>query len=94
MNGYFLSFLRLFFPRLNFSGEVCVDFYYHMFGFHINTLKLVRKADSQSNVVWIKSREIGNYWLHASVGVNLSTNSQVTRACPPVIKIEGILLAH
>lgn len=68
---------RLSFPKLNFAGEVCVDFYYHMYGFHINALKLVRITEDQSTVVWMRTKQIGNVWLNASVGVELSENSQL-----------------
>jgi len=68
---------RLFFPRLNFVGEACVNFYYHMFGKDVETLKLVRKNKSQSTVVWMRSGEIENVWQQASVGVYLSSYSQL-----------------
>jgi hypothetical protein len=68
---------RIFFPKLNFVGDVCVDFYYHMYGFHIDTLSLLlNNAGSNTPVqLWSRTNEIGNVWMHGSVSTTLTGSS-------------------
>ena len=70
---------RLFLPRLNtMSGTVCIDFHYHMFGFHINTLKLIQRQSSTTpSTVWMRSRDQGNRWYEARVELNLTSDTQL-----------------
>ena len=55
-------------PLLKFSGNMCLKFYYHMYGVHIGTLNV---SINGSNV-FSASGDKGNKWLIATIDVNLS----------------------
>jgi len=78
VNDVFYYFVaRLILPQLNYNGTVCVNFYYHMFGFHINTLKLIQRLAVGDVTVWIRSFNMGNTWYHGAVQVPITSPSQV-----------------
>ena len=68
-------------PKLDYSGVVCVDFYYHMYGFHIKDLRLVQQSTTStgqvSRTVWMRSRDMGNQWYHGNSELDISYDSQV-----------------
>jgi hypothetical protein len=70
---------RLFLPKLSaVSGTVCVDFRYHMYGFHINTLKLVQRDSSAvSSTIWMRSHDMGNSWYQGSVEAKVGSDTQL-----------------
>jgi len=69
---------RLFFPIIsNYSGNACIDFYYHMFGFHVNTLKVIQYTGSYGVIIWSRSFEMGNQWYRGLVNVNLQSNTRL-----------------
>jgi len=65
------------------SGLTCVEFYYHMYGFHVRSLRLVQRtttsAGEVTRTVWMRSHQMGTTWYHGSSEVDMSADSQV---CP------------
>ena len=55
-------------PKLRFSGNMCLHFYYHMYGATIGSLTV--KINNKP--VLSASGNKGNKWLKADVSVNLS----------------------
>lgn len=55
-------------PWLQFSGSMCLKFYYHMYGTGIGTLKV----NVNRTHVFSVSGDKGNKWLIATIDVNLS----------------------
>ena len=60
-------------PKLQFSGSMCLKFYYHMYGADIATLNVIING----NNVFTASGDKGNKWLRAAVDVSLSGNHAV-----------------
>ena len=81
---------RLILPKLDYSGVICVEFYYHMFGFHVRSLRLVqRTATSAGEVirtVWMRSGQKDTTWYHASSEVIISPDSRVKKLMPILSK--------
>ena len=55
-------------PGLQFSGSMCLQFYYHMYGADMGTLIV----NINGNSVFSASGDKGNQWLRAAIDVNLS----------------------
>ena len=55
-------------PMLQFSGSMCLKFYYHMYGADVATLNVMMKG----NNVFTASGAKGNKWLRAAIDVSLS----------------------
>ena len=55
-------------PMLQFSGSMCLKFYYHMYGANIATLNVIIKG----NNVFTASGNKGDKWLRAAIDVSLS----------------------
>jgi len=55
-------------PKLKFNGNMCLKFYYHMYGADIGTLNV----NINGNNVFNASGDKGNKWLMAAIDVNLS----------------------
>ena len=55
-------------PKLQFSGNMCLKFYYHMYGGSIGALKVIING----KYVFTASGNKGNIWLKAAIDVNLS----------------------
>ena len=73
---FFLCSVRL--PDLALTGAHCVSFHYHMYGFHINTLQLLKKNKRNTEQLWERSGQQGNFWLHETVDVKLNEDDQVS----------------
>ena len=57
---------------LNKVGNVCVSFAYHMYGYHINKLELMKvNAAGGQTSQWNKMQDQGNRWMLAEVTVDL-----------------------
>jgi hypothetical protein len=58
-------------PDVTVPGELCLQFYYHMYGSHIGTLNvnITTKYQSKYNV-WSLSGNQGNMWKKGIVGIN------------------------
>ena len=54
-------------PGLQFSGNMCLKFYYHMYGADIATLNVMING----NNVFTASGDKGNRWLRAAIDVSL-----------------------
>ena len=54
-------------PGLQFSGSMCLKFYYHMYGGDIATLNVMING----NNVFTASGDKGNRWLRAAIDVSL-----------------------
>jgi len=54
-------------PKLQFGGNMCLTFYYHMYGSTIGTLNVIING----NKVFTASGDKGNNWLRAAVDVHV-----------------------
>ena len=61
------------------SGDRCLQFYYHMYGGHIDTLKVLYSSGGIDTPIWEKSQDQGNQWLLARV--NIPFNGSPYRVC-------------
>ena len=57
-------------PKLRFSGSMCLQFFYHMYGADMGTLTVNVNGDSVFNA----SGDEGDKWLKAEVNITLSGN--------------------
>ena len=55
-------------PKLRFAGNMCLKFYYHMYGADIATLNVIING----NNVFTASGDKGDKWLRAAVDVHVS----------------------
>ena len=56
----------------------CLQFWYHMYGPHVDTLNVYTKANKQlGSPVWTLSGTQGNKWRHAVVSLTVSSKFQV-----------------
>lgn len=56
----------------------CLQFWYHMYGPHVDTLNVYTKANGQlGSPVWKLSGTQGNKWRHAVVSLTVSSKFQV-----------------
>ena len=67
-------------PKLQFSGSMCLKFYYHMYGANIATLNVIIKG----NNVFTASGNKGNKWLRAAIDVSLSGKHAVRDIIMPL----------
>jgi len=69
---------RLFLPSIrDYTGSACLDFYYHMYGCYVNTLKIVQYTGSSSAVIWSRAKDMGDQWFYGQVTVNLQQNTRL-----------------
>ena len=65
------------------SNELCLSFYYYMYGQDVGTLNVRIKSVGGSNVtlpVWSSSGERGDRWLWAQISINITSDFQVCYA--------------
>ena len=62
-------------PSLKFSGNMCLGFFYHMYGSNIGSLKV----SINGKEVFSRSGNKGNAWLKASVSISSITGSHQVR---------------
>ena len=67
-------------PKLQFSGSMCLKFYYHMYGADIATLNVIIKG----NTVFTASGNKGNKWLRAAIDISLSGKHAVRDIIMPL----------
>ena len=80
LTSYSVLSYSVFLPPLKSWGEHCVEFSYHMYGYHINTLALFHDNYSKSrDIVWSKRGEQGNRWITARATVSLRYHDRVGR---------------
>lgn len=73
--------------QLNANGDICVDFWYHMYGPHVNTLRLETQFSSNRNdrrSQWSASGDKGNQWLQLRRTVTIQNNNRVRVASETV----------
>ena len=58
-------------PGLRFTGNICVRFAYFMYGSGVETLLVYTRFYGESNPVFVKSSEQGNFWLQASIDISI-----------------------
>ena len=56
-------------PVLNFTGNMCLTFFYHMYGSHIGTLRVIIDG---TKTVFSATGNLGNGWLQSSSNISLS----------------------
>ena len=66
---------RLLSPKLQFSGKMCLQFYYHMYGAAMGTLNVIINGAT----VFTASGNKGNRWLRKDVDLNLLGMYEVRR---------------
>ncbi|XP_033751986.1 MAM and LDL-receptor class A domain-containing protein 1-like [Pecten maximus] len=73
------STARLVSPPVSTTGKLCVQFWYNMYGQHINKLNLYTKSNNVlSPVLWTKAGNQGNRWIEGQVDiVSSSPGNQV-----------------
>ena len=60
------------------TQQKCLQFWYHMYGPHVDTLNVYTKINSQlGSPVWTKSGTQRNKWRHATVSLTVSSKFQV-----------------
>ena len=75
-------------PMLQFSGSMCLKFYYHMYGADIATLNVTINGSS----VFTASGNKGNEWLRAAIDVSLSGKHAVRHIIMPLVHCLSQLL--
>ncbi|XP_072266263.1 IgGFc-binding protein-like [Pyxicephalus adspersus] len=69
---------RLVSPILSIYGDICIDFWYHMYGSeNENQLKVLVKDDTGTHDVWQRKGQQGSDWLYGSVTVSLSEENSI-----------------
>ena len=66
---------RLLSPVLTLSQ--CLNFWYHMYGQHVNRLNVYTKTAKKMNLAWSKYGSHGNQWRAAHVFLNSTDPYQV-----------------
>lgn len=71
---------QLYSPTINGASPICVQFWYHMYGPHINALNVyLAKGTVLGTAVWTRSGDQGNNWIQGTVQIpGDSTSTQVT----------------
>ncbi|GAB1608584.1 hypothetical protein Ahia01_001142600 [Argonauta hians] len=76
-SGLFSRYADLISPKSQSSQQVCIKFYYHMYGNNIKSLELMLNQKGTTKTVWSKNGPQGNKWIQGSVKVDLQTSSYV-----------------
>jgi hypothetical protein len=64
---------------LDISGDVCVEFFYHMLGQGMGSLSLWIEVNSSSEVLqWSASGDLGDEWLQQRWTINLRPSERVS----------------
>ena len=62
------------------TQQKCLQFWYHMFGPHVDTLNVYTKVNQQlGSPVWSRSGTQGNKWKHATVSLTVSSKFKVKK---------------
>ena len=63
---------------------MCLEFYYHMYGVHIGSLRVYRQQAedrTQRTQLWQKSGQQGNKWEKARFDVDVQNGNRVSPEC-------------
>lgn len=64
------------------TQQKCLQFWYHMYGPHVDTLNVYTKINNQSGApVWTRNGTQGNKWKHAVVSLTVSSKFKVRSSC-------------
>ncbi|XP_073232940.1 MAM domain-containing glycosylphosphatidylinositol anchor protein 2-like [Porites lutea] len=63
-------------PGSSAGGGKCLSFWYHMYGAHINALRVYVRSGSKDTLLWSKTGTRGDKWLQATLTVNIRTYFQ------------------
>ena len=61
-------------PLLTFSGDMCLKFFYHMYGAAVDTLNVTING---TNTVFSASGNKGNNWTEAAITISLTEKYMV-----------------
>ena len=59
------------------TGTYCLEFHYHMYGFHINRLQVFIDKGFTVQYPWHKFKQQGDQWLPGVVELQLSQGDRV-----------------
>lgn len=60
------------------TQQKCLQFWYHMYGPHVDRLNVYTKTNQQLGIpVWTRSGTQGNKWKHATVSLTVSSKFKV-----------------
>ena len=65
-------------PGFDYSGDVCVTFYYHMYGAEMGTLLVYRSNLGIESPLWEISGDQGNSWKFRSIETSISRGEKVS----------------
>ena len=69
---------RLKLPAVPTSGTYCLRFAYHMYGWHIDTLRIdVEGVNASATELWSDSGRKGNYWISQTVSRPLQSGDRI-----------------
>ena len=64
-------------PPLNYSGSVCVSFYFHMYGTNVNRLKVYKNSERNSSTFEKKGAQ-GQDWVFGIVEFQISSGDRIS----------------
>ena len=71
------------------TGSICVSFWYHMYGVHVNTLNVYQQEINGSMpLLWTKIGNQGNSWMYGDVEVSVHAGDQVR-----IYMIDGMIIS-
>ena len=77
-------------PLLRFSGDMCLTFFYHMYGSTIGKLNVIING---TKMVFSASGDEGNNWFEARVTISLTGVYRVRCICWSVVNLNAVLLS-
>ncbi len=65
---------RILLPELSTTGDLCVEFQYHMYGFHMGSLAVFHGEGEEIEKTpnmwsWVSAKDQGDKWLAGSVSI-------------------------
>ena len=60
------------------TSQMCLEFWYHMYGDHIANLTVYSNSSGVMSVLWKKSGTQGPNWKHATIDVSSASKFQVS----------------
>ena len=73
-------------PLLNFTGDMCLEFSYHMYGSTIGALKVII---NDTETVFSATGNLGDGWLESRTTVSLLGMYMVKYMCMYILKLVG-----
>ncbi len=66
----FIVYFRVLIPPMNYNGDICVEFWYSMHGFHVGALEVFYRNGNSDSAVWTLSGQQDNRWNNQRVTVS------------------------